>query len=315
MGIDGDLDYQNLKGDTGPLVYPAGFVYIYSILYFITDNGTNILKAQYIFLLLHVSFIYTFIKLLMQNTRHLPLWVVIFSCISRRIHSIFVLRLFNDCFAVFFCYISLILFCWNRRRNRTLFWPLGSFFYSFAVSIKMNILLYCPAIGLLYFKYLGFIGTVKQVTICIATQFILGAPFLISYPQSYVQRAFNLSKDFEYVWSVNFKFVDENIFLNKTFGHCLLVILIVLLLSTAHFIWCAKEGGLFGYLKRYWNGKYEKNKSKKRKKRKGRVTMVNIFWIDYFCVILWELYLPKVCIFSSMFGIFIHCRIWHGDQI
>ena len=168
--IYGDFDYQNLKGDTGPLVYPAGFVYIYSILYTICDNGTNILKAQYIFLLLHVTFIYTFIKLLINNTKKLPLWVVIMCCISKRIHSLFVLRLFNDCFAVFFCYLSMILFTSNRFQNNFVSWSIGSFLYSFAVSIKMNILLYAPAIGLLYYEYLGFMGTIKQVIICIMTQ-------------------------------------------------------------------------------------------------------------------------------------------------
>lgn len=29
--IDGERDYRNLRGDTGPLVYPAGFVYVYSV--------------------------------------------------------------------------------------------------------------------------------------------------------------------------------------------------------------------------------------------------------------------------------------------
>lgn len=48
--IHGDFNYTNLKGDTGPLVYPAGFVYFYSLLYFITDEGNNILLAQYLFL-------------------------------------------------------------------------------------------------------------------------------------------------------------------------------------------------------------------------------------------------------------------------
>jgi alpha-1,3-mannosyltransferase len=55
--LSGDYDYMNLKGDTGPLVYPAGFVYLFSALYFITDKGTNILLAQYLFLGFYLIFI------------------------------------------------------------------------------------------------------------------------------------------------------------------------------------------------------------------------------------------------------------------
>lgn len=29
--LDGERNYLNLRGDTGPLVYPAGFVYAYSV--------------------------------------------------------------------------------------------------------------------------------------------------------------------------------------------------------------------------------------------------------------------------------------------
>ena len=47
--LDGERDYTLIKGSTGPLVYPAGHVYIYSALYYVTDKGTNILKAQIIF--------------------------------------------------------------------------------------------------------------------------------------------------------------------------------------------------------------------------------------------------------------------------
>ena len=34
--LEGERDYGNLKGDTGPLVYPAGFLYIYSALQHVT---------------------------------------------------------------------------------------------------------------------------------------------------------------------------------------------------------------------------------------------------------------------------------------
>ncbi|EFC49229.1 predicted protein [Naegleria gruberi] len=38
--LNGDWDYSHLHGQTGPLVYPALFVYIYSILNIITLDGT-----------------------------------------------------------------------------------------------------------------------------------------------------------------------------------------------------------------------------------------------------------------------------------
>ena len=47
--LNGTWNYSELKGDTGPLVYPAGFVYFFGILYYITDCGKNILLAQHIF--------------------------------------------------------------------------------------------------------------------------------------------------------------------------------------------------------------------------------------------------------------------------
>lgn len=52
-------DYQYLRGQTGPLVYPAGFVYIYSLLYWVTDHGENIRLAQVIFAGLYLIFIAT----------------------------------------------------------------------------------------------------------------------------------------------------------------------------------------------------------------------------------------------------------------
>ena len=55
--IDGQFDYSQLKGQTGPLVYPAGFVYIYSLLFWATDEGSNVLRAQYIFFGIYMVFI------------------------------------------------------------------------------------------------------------------------------------------------------------------------------------------------------------------------------------------------------------------
>ena len=52
--LDGESDYVKLKGGTGPLVYPAGHVYVYSLLYKITDQGRDIWKAQCVFVGLYL---------------------------------------------------------------------------------------------------------------------------------------------------------------------------------------------------------------------------------------------------------------------
>lgn len=50
----GERDYAKIEGGTGPLVYPAAHVYIYSGLYYLTDKGTNIFLAQELFAALYL---------------------------------------------------------------------------------------------------------------------------------------------------------------------------------------------------------------------------------------------------------------------
>ena len=53
--LDGERDYMVIKGDTGPLVYPAAHVYIYTGLYRLTDGGKDIKRAQIIFMGLYLG--------------------------------------------------------------------------------------------------------------------------------------------------------------------------------------------------------------------------------------------------------------------
>jgi alpha-1,3-mannosyltransferase len=47
--VKGQKDYGYLEGGTGPLVYPGLHVYIYRVLYALTDDGKNILTGQILF--------------------------------------------------------------------------------------------------------------------------------------------------------------------------------------------------------------------------------------------------------------------------
>lgn len=53
--LNGERDYTKLRGDTGPLVYPAGFVYLYSGLYWVTGGGENLVVGQGVFAGLYVA--------------------------------------------------------------------------------------------------------------------------------------------------------------------------------------------------------------------------------------------------------------------
>lgn len=52
--LSGEHDYVKISGGTGPLVYPAVHVYIYSGLYWLTDKGRDIKLAQGIFAALYL---------------------------------------------------------------------------------------------------------------------------------------------------------------------------------------------------------------------------------------------------------------------
>ncbi|PNF33442.1 Lethal(2)neighbour of tid protein [Cryptotermes secundus] len=221
--LNGTFDYTHLKGDTGPLVYPAGFVYIYTVLYYVTNHGQNIRLAQYIFASLYISLLCLVFRIYMKSKKVPPYVLVLTSCSSYRIHSIFVLRLFNDPVAMVLFYASVNLFLDSK-------WSLASLLYSMAVSVKMNILLFAPAILLMYLTCLGLKGTLIQLTICASVQILLGMPFILTNPIAYIHGAFNLGRVFLYEWTVNWRFMPEDIFTSLYFHMGLLVLHITLLL-------------------------------------------------------------------------------------
>ncbi|XP_038209300.1 lethal(2)neighbour of tid protein 2 [Zerene cesonia] len=221
--LNGTLDYSKLRGDTGPLVYPAGFVYIYSIFYFITNKGDNIKLAQYIFIGVYLLLLIFVLRIYIKTRKVPPYALAITILTSYRIHSIHVLRMFNDPIAVLLLYASLNCFLDAR-------WYLGSFIYSLAVSVKMNILLYAPALFFFYLVNLGLNNTFKQLLVCAITQIVLGLPFLFSNPVAYLKGSFDLGRVFNHTWTVNYRFLDVKVFESTMFHLVLLGIHIMLLL-------------------------------------------------------------------------------------
>lgn len=213
-------------GDTGPLVYPAAHVYIYTLFYFLTSRGSNIRLAQIIFIGFYLMTLWLVLRLY-TKARRIPPYVVVLSVFtSYRIHSLYSLRLFNDPIAMMLLYAALNLFM-DRK------WHLGSFVFSIAVGVKMNVLLFAPAILMLYITNLGYLKTIVQLAICGITQLVIGAPFLVTFPVSYIKGSFDFGRVFEHKWTVNYRFLSREVFESKRFHLSLLVIHIMLLIVVA----------------------------------------------------------------------------------
>lgn len=196
-------------------------------MYYITSYGRNIRLAQYIFTFIYLLQLWLVLRLYTKSRKVPPYVLLISTFTAYRIHSIYVLRLFNDPIAVLFLYAALNLF-FDRR------WTIGSICFSVAVAVKMNILLFAPALLLFYVANLGYLKTILQLAICGVLQLLLGAPFLITNPEAYLKGSFDFGRVFEHKWTVNYRFLERTIFEDKSFHAFLIVIQIFLIVLFSH---------------------------------------------------------------------------------
>ncbi|KAL8807935.1 MAG: hypothetical protein Q9182_000401 [Xanthomendoza sp. 2 TL-2023] len=223
--LDGERDYTLIKGGTGPLVYPAGHVFIYTLLHKVTDGGKNIMVAQAIFAWLYLAIL----ALVMEcyKMARVPPYIFPLLVLSKRLHSIFLLRLFNDCFTVGFLFIA--IYAYQHQ-----IWTVGSVAYSLGVGTKMSLLLAAPAVGIILLQALPLRRALNAAFLMAQVQITVAWPFVPVNPLGYLSRAFEFSRQFLFKWTVNWRFVDEETFLSREFAIALITAhLGLLLLFTA----------------------------------------------------------------------------------
>jgi alpha-1,3-mannosyltransferase len=66
---------------------------------------------------------------------------------------------------------------------------------------------------------------------------LLATPFLTEFPKSYLSRAFEFTRQFLFQWTVNWRFVGEEVFLSKGFSLGLLGLHVALLLAFLRTRW------------------------------------------------------------------------------
>lgn len=125
------------------------------------------------------------------------------------------LRCFNDCFAVLFLWLSVLAF---QRRA----WRAGALLYTLGLGVKMSLLLVLPAVGVVLLLGAGFAAAVQLALVMGLVQVLIAVPFLVENPGGYLGRAFELSRQFFFKWTVNWRFVGEEVFLSRGFALALL---------------------------------------------------------------------------------------------
>lgn len=98
---EGERDYSKIGGDTGPIVYPGGYVIIYKILKRVTCGMERIQDGQHLFKWVYLASLGLAFSVVHRASKAPP-YVYVLTAGSKRLHSVYVLRLFNDCFTTFF---------------------------------------------------------------------------------------------------------------------------------------------------------------------------------------------------------------------
>jgi len=151
----------------------------------------------------------------MIRPQQAPPYVFPLLILSKRLHSIFMLRCFNDCFAILFLWLA--IFCLQQRS-----WQLGALFYTWGLGIKMSLLLVLPALSIVLLLGSGFSTSIQLAVMMVLVQVLIAVPFLTHNPWGYMGKAFELSRQFFFKWTVNWRFVGEEAFLSKRFSLVLL---------------------------------------------------------------------------------------------
>ncbi|OAL29850.1 hypothetical protein AYO22_01756 [Fonsecaea multimorphosa] len=259
MFLSGERNYAKITGPTGPLVYPALHLYIYSILYAFTEQGTNILRAQIIFAGLYL--VTLAVVFACYRRVGAPPWLLVPLVLSKRMHSIFLLRLFNDCWATLGLWLA--IYAMQRR-----YFGGGAVIWGLGLGVKMTLLLAAPAVGIVILQALGTSDGLFTGLYVFVLHVIMSMPFFEHGTGfSYVQRSFDFGRQFLYKWTVNWRFVDEETFLSPSFAIGLLVIHVSLLLFFFQTKWIKPSASnLAEFAKKYTGGMKEAEELRVSKK-------------------------------------------------
>ncbi len=114
----------------------------------------------------------------------------------------------------------------------------------------MSVLLYVPGLLVILFRRRGLVYTLLHMLALAGTQALIGLPFLLEYPRSYLKYSYEFSRVFLFKWTVNWRFLGEELFLSPAWAKGLLVGHVTTLALFGLFKWCRSDGGVMKVLEK-----------------------------------------------------------------
>ncbi|CAH8629048.1 unnamed protein product [Dicrocoelium dendriticum] len=205
-----------------------------------TSGGSDILSAQYGFMAIYLTTLILVLNIY-RVSKQAPPYALMFTCIiAYRVHSIYLLRLFNDPLAMLAVYGCICFLLMEK-------FTIACILFSCGLAIKMNVLLFLPGLLITLLWFRGVLESIGHLCEILLVQLVLGAPFLFHNPGAYIASAFNFGRQFMYKWTVNWRLLSEDVFLDRRF-HLALLCLHFLFLFALLFHFVRSRGGIMSFL-------------------------------------------------------------------
>ncbi|GAA5822603.1 hypothetical protein JCM3770_000615 [Rhodotorula araucariae] len=256
--VSGARDYSLMKGDSGPAYYPALHIYAYSALSWLTEGGKELQRAQWAFAGVYVATLAVVMLGIYRRNERIPPYALILLTLSKRLHSIYMLRMFNDALVMLLVYSAIALYMiparGSGREAQKMVerrWMAGTVLFSCALSIKMSTLLFLPALFYLVFVHFSPLHLLQHLVLLLSPLLLLSTPFLSTpaLARTYAVQAFHFSREFDFRYTLNWRFLGEEAFSRPGWGVLLLAAHAGGLALWAH-KWATEDGGVVLLLRR-----------------------------------------------------------------
>lgn len=229
----GEMDYDQITSRNGPLVYPALSTYIYLFLQTPGLNSDdNLIAPKLLSLCAHLLTMYFTLITYKKGFEKTPgiANITLLFCFSFLPGSLCIENLYNDAFSTMFNAIA--IYCFVSGKNFQ-----GVLSISAAFWIKMNAILYLPAVYLITSLSQGILIGTLYLFLIVGVQAVLGLPYLMYSPQKYLAYAYDFTRKFSRAGIMNWRILSEEMLLSSKFAVLLLSLNVLVLLYFLFIRW------------------------------------------------------------------------------